>query len=65
MARDLAQVGIGFEEIDISGAELMESSYGNAIPVLMNGDTEVARAPQTERSLKDALIRAGLLATVR
>jgi len=65
MARDLARLGIGFEEIDISGTELLESAYGNAIPVLMNGETEVARAPQTERSLKDALIRVGLLATVR
>ncbi len=65
MARDLEQLGFAFEEVDISRTESLERAYGEAIPVLMKGDSEVARAPQTERSLKDALIHAGLLATVR
>jgi glutaredoxin len=65
MARDLRRWGVGFEEVDVEQDEALERAYGEAIPVLLDGSVEVARAPQTERSLRDALIRAGLLPTVR
>ncbi len=65
MARDLSRLGINFQEIDIAQDEALESAYGDAIPVLLTGDSEVARAPQTERSLRDALIRAGFAPAVR
>ncbi len=65
MARDLRRWGVGFEEVDVEQDEALERAYGEAIPVLLDGSVEVARAPQTERSLRDALIRVGLLPTVR
>ena len=65
MAEDLSRLGIDFQEIDIARDEALESAYGDAIPVLLTGDSEVARAPQTERSLRDALIRAGFSPAVR
>ncbi len=65
MAEDLSRLGIDFQEIDVAQDEALESAYGDAIPVLLIGDREIARAPQTERSLRDALIRAGCLPAVR
>jgi len=61
MARDLRLLRIDFEEIDIEQDQALEREYGESIPVLMQGDREVARAPQSERSLRRALSRAGLL----
>jgi hypothetical protein len=61
MARDLRLLRINFEEIDIEQDQRLECEYGESIPVLMQGDREVARAPQSERSLRRALSRAGLL----
>ena len=65
MARDLRHLGVGFEEVDVEQDEALERAYGEAIPVLLDGVVEVARAPQTVRSLRDALIRAGLPPAVR
>jgi hypothetical protein len=64
MARDLRRLRVDFDEIDIERNETLERVYGESIPVLLNDGFEVARAPQTERSLRDALIRAGLLPAV-
>ena len=61
MAADLSRLGILFDTTDIEQDEALERAYGEAIPVLLNGDEEIARAPQTERSLREALTRAGLL----
>lgn len=65
MARDLQRLRVEFEEVDIETDERLERAYGEAIPVLLDGDVEIARAPQTERSLRNALIRAGLPPAVR
>jgi hypothetical protein len=61
MARDLRRLRVAFEEVDIEQDAALERAYGESIPVLLQGDREVARAPQTERTLRQALIRAGLL----
>jgi hypothetical protein len=65
MARVLRRLRVDFDEVDIEQDEALERAYGEAIPVLMAGDFEIARAPQTERSLRDALIRVGMLPAVR
>jgi glutaredoxin len=61
MARELRRLRISFQEIDIEQDEALERLFGESIPVLLAGDREIARAPQTERSLRQALSRAGLL----
>jgi hypothetical protein len=65
MARDLQRLRVDFEEVDIEGDEALERAYGECIPVLLAGEDEIVRAPQTERSLRNALVRAGLLPAVR
>ena len=65
MARDLRRLRVGFEEVDIERDESLGRAFGEAIPVLLSGGFEIARAPQTERSLREALIRHGLLPAVR
>jgi glutaredoxin len=65
MARDLRRLAIAFDEVNIEQDPTLQRAYGEAIPVLLAGDAEVARAPQTERSLREALIHAGLLPAVR
>ena len=61
MARGLRRLRLTFEEVDIEQDESLERAYGEAIPVLFAGDREIARAPQTERTLREALARGGLL----
>lgn len=61
MARDLRRLHLAFEEVNIEQDESLERAYGEAIPVLFAGEREVARAPQTERSLREALTHSGLL----
>jgi glutaredoxin len=65
MARDLRRLNVAFDEVNIEQDPALRRAYGEAIPVLLAGDVEVARAPQTERSLREALIHAGLLPAVR
>ncbi len=65
MAADLSRLGIDFQEIDIDQDEALGSAYGDSIPVLLDGDKELARAPQTQRSLRDVLTRAGFSPAVR
>ncbi|HWO72373.1 MAG TPA: glutaredoxin family protein [Dehalococcoidia bacterium] len=61
MARDLTKLGLAFDTIDIEGDPRLLERFGEAIPVLMDGDREIARAPQTAESLRRALAREGLL----
>lgn len=65
MARDLRRLRIDFEEVDIEQDEALDRAYGESIPVLLGSEGEIARGPQTGRSLRDALIRAGLLPALR
>jgi hypothetical protein len=61
MARDLRRLRLDFDEVDIEQDAALEATYSEAIPVLLAGRQEVARAPQSQASLRDALRRRGLL----
>lgn len=61
MARDLSRLHLSFDTINIELDEELERAYGESIPVLMLGEREIARAPQTAASLEQALRRAGAL----
>ena len=61
MAGDLAHLRVPFDAVNIEDDASLEATYGELIPVLFEGDREVARAPQTRDSLKKALQRAGVL----
>jgi glutaredoxin len=61
IAPDLCRLKVRFEEVDVDQDEALQRAYGEVIPVLMLGEREIARAPQTERTLRQALSRAGLL----
>ena len=65
MARDLRRLHVSFDEVDIEQDATLERAYGESIPVLLLGTREVARAPQSEPSLRQALIRAGLISALR
>jgi hypothetical protein len=61
MARDLESLQIPFDSIDIDQDESLVKTYGEVIPVLLLGEQEVARAPQTPATLRDSLMGFGLL----
>jgi glutaredoxin len=61
MARDLDSLQIPFDTIDIDQHESLVKTYGEVIPVLLLGEQEIARAPQTPAMLRDSLMRVGLL----
>jgi glutaredoxin len=61
MAQTLDDLGLAYEAVNIEEDEGLSSAYGELIPVLMKGETEVARAPQSSRTLKRALMRSGVL----
>jgi hypothetical protein len=61
MAGDLSRLRVPFDAVNIEDDAALEAAYGESIPVLFEGDLEVARAPQTRDSLKKALQRAGVL----
>ncbi len=53
-------LGLTFETIDVGGDVALAGLYGDAIPVLLNDDREVARAPLTRGALRKALKSLGL-----
>jgi hypothetical protein len=61
MAAILAEMGLPFERVNIEGDAVLEAEYGPIIPVLFHNDAEVARAPQSARTLTHALQRAGVI----
>ena len=61
MGRALVELNLAFEAVNIEDDPVLEARYGEMIPVLMQDDLEVARAPQTSRTLKRALERRGVL----
>jgi hypothetical protein len=61
MAGDLSRLNVGFDKVNIEQDAALEAAYGESIPVLLDGEREIARAPQTRDSLKMALKRAGVL----
>jgi hypothetical protein len=61
MAQTLSQLGLTFERVNVDEDAALSRTYGDSIPVLMRDRTEVARAPQSSRTLKRALQRAGVI----
>jgi len=61
MASALQELGLAFEAVNIEENPVLASEYASVIPVLFHKDTEVARAPQSPRTLKRALRRAGVI----
>jgi hypothetical protein len=61
MANALTELDLLFEAVNIEEDASLEAEYGELIPVLMWHDREVARAPQSPRTLKRALQRTGVL----
>ena len=61
MASDLVRLQVPFDAVNIEDDTTLEAAFGQSIPVLFEGEREIARAPQTRDSLKKALQRAGLL----
>lgn len=61
MALALQDLGLEFERTNIDEDAALVERYGEAIPVLFDGEQEVARAPQSARTLKRALSRRGVI----
>ena len=61
MAADLSNLRVSFDLVDVEQDPTLEGAYGDSIPVLFDGDREIARAPSTRDSLKNALQQAGVL----
>ena len=60
MAQALQELDVAFDHVNVEDDPVLEARYGSAIPVLLHDDTEIARAPQSARTLKRALQRAGV-----
>jgi len=61
MASALLELDLPFDTVNIEQDADAMAVFADAIPVLKWGDIEVARAPQSQRTLKRALQRAGVL----
>lgn len=55
----LRSFGAAFATIDIEADAELERRYGEHIPVILDGAREVARAPISEQTLREALANAG------
>lgn len=62
MAGELSHLGVPFETVDVDADAGLLRLYDECVPVLLSADEELARAPFTDASLKQALRRAGVLA---
>lgn len=61
MAQDLNGLGLMFDLVNVEDDPALEAAYGHFIPVLLKGDAEVARAPQSGMTLIRSLHRAGVI----
>ena len=61
LAGELLRLGIPFASLDVDADPALARLYSECVPVLLNDDEELARAPFTDRSLKQALRFAGVL----
>ena len=60
LARDLRGLGARFTTVDIDAHEDLMRRFDEAVPVLMLDGAEIARAPFTPASLRQALSGAGI-----
>ena len=51
----LQRLGLGFEMVDVDNDDELRRRFGDAIPVILAGEFEVARAPIDEASLREKL----------
>ena len=56
----LIRNGIAFEEVDIDADAALVEAYGEAVPVILVGGREIARAPIEPGALLGNLARAGI-----
>jgi glutaredoxin len=61
-ARDLTRLGIAFDTIDVDMDEVLVSRFGDMIPVILDGEREIVRAPFTLPVLRRSLEQAGITA---
>ena len=61
MAHFLRELGVAFDLVDVDEDAALSAAFGDAIPVLMQGGVEIARAPQSSRTLERTLRRCGVL----
>jgi hypothetical protein len=61
MATALRDLGLPFDRVNVDEEPALAAAYGDHIPVLLHGETEVARAPQSPRTLRRALHRSGVI----
>jgi hypothetical protein len=61
MATALHDLGLQFDLLNVDEDSALEAAYGDCLPVLMRGEHEVLRAPQSPRTLKRALRRSGVI----
>jgi hypothetical protein len=59
-AVDLNRLGIPFDTIDVDMDAVLADRYGDAVPVVLDGEFEIVRAPFTLPQLQAALARHGL-----
>jgi hypothetical protein len=57
----LTSLGLPYKLVDIDADPSLQQRYTYAIPVLLHGDTELARAPIDPSDLEAALAGAGLI----
>jgi len=55
--RDLDILGVPYEVIDVDQDDDLQERYGELIPVVLQGEIEIARAPIERRELEKALER--------
>lgn len=61
MAATLRALRVPFVVVNVDEDAALNAAYGEHVPVLTRGDAEIARAPQSERTLQRALRKAGVL----
>jgi glutaredoxin len=59
-ARDLNDLGAVYEEVDVDSDPELQERYGDAIPALLFGGRELARAPMTPSTIRAALAGTGV-----
>ena len=59
-AQLLAELGLAFERVDVDGDTALAAAFGDAVPVLLLGGREIARAPLDRASLVRALAEEGV-----
>jgi hypothetical protein len=65
IAERLDALGVEYTATDIDTDPALVTAYGDAIPVLLLGDGEIARAPIDTAALRGALERAGIRGRAR